>query len=165
MLSSLDQEAHALNISEYRIDKQIERLIHSYEWKINQNDMMLSYDLPEVRIFADETMLNMVWDNLISNAVKYNSEAGNIDITLSEADGWITVKISDTGIGLSEEEKNHIFDRFYRVDSSRTSSVKGSGLGLSIVHEIIQRHDGTVKAASEIGTGTTFIVELPKNHK
>ena len=165
MLSSLDQEAHAANISEYPLNKQIEQLIHSYEWKINEKEMMLSYDLPEVNISADETMLNMVWDNLISNAIKYNSEAGNIDITLSEADGWITVKISDTGIGLSEEEKNHIFDRFYRVDSSRTSSVKGSGLGLSIVHEIIQRHDGTVKAASEIGTGTTFIVELPKNHK
>ncbi|WP_462422102.1 sensor histidine kinase [Salinicoccus sp. Marseille-QA3877] len=165
MLSSLDQEAHALNISEYRLDKQIERLIHSYEWKINQNDMMLSYDLPEVSISADETMLNMVWDNLISNAVKYNSEAGNIDISLTEADGTVTVRISDTGIGLTEEEKDHIFDRFYRVDSSRTSSVKGSGLGLSIVHEIIQRHDGTVRAEPNAAAGTTFIVELPQNHK
>lgn len=165
MLSSLDQEAHALNISDYALDKQIGQLIHSYEWKINENEMMLSYDLPEVRISGDETMLNMVWDNLISNAIKYNSEAGNIDIALSEDNGWVTVKISDTGIGLTEEENKHIFDRFYRVDSSRTSSTKGSGLGLSIVHEIIQRHDGTVKVESEIKKGTTFIVELPKNHK
>lgn len=165
MLSSLDREAHALNISEYPLNKQIEQLVHSYEWKINENEMMLSYDLPEVIISADETMLNMVWDNLISNAVKYNSEAGNIDISLSEDNDLITVKISDTGIGLTEEENKHIFDRFYRVDSSRTSSVKGSGLGLSIVHEIIQRHDGKVRAESEIGTGTTFIVEIPKHHK
>ena len=165
MLSSLDQEAHALNISDYALDKQIGQLIHSYEWKINENEMMLSYDLPEVRISGDETMLNMVWDNLISNAIKYNSEAGNIDISLSEHHGLVTVKISDTGIGLTDEENKHIFDRFYRVDSSRTSSVKGSGLGLSIVHEIIQRHDGTVKVESEIKKGTTFIVELPKNHK
>lgn len=165
MLSSLDQESHALNISEYPLNKQIDQLIHSYEWKINENEMMLSYDLPEVAIAADETMLNMVWDNLISNAIKYNSEAGNIDISLSEHHGLVTVKISDTGIGLTDEENKHIFDRFYRVDSSRTSSVKGSGLGLSIVHEIIERHEGTVRAESEIGTGTTFIVELPKNHK
>ena len=165
MLSSLDQEAHALNISEYPLNKQIEQLIHSYEWKINENEMMLSYNLPEVKISADETMLNTVWDNLISNAIKYNSEAGNIDISLSEDNGLVTVKITDTGIGLTEEENEHIFDRFYRVDSSRTSSIKGSGLGLSIVHEIIQRHDGAVRAESEIGTGTTFIVELPKNHK
>jgi signal transduction histidine kinase len=99
--------------------------------------------------------------NLISNAVKYTPEGGHITITVKADDGQVVVKIADDGIGISQEDLPHVFDKFYRVDSPETEDIIGSGLGLSIVKTIVEKHRGRIWVESELGQGTTFAIVLP----
>lgn len=161
LLSSLDHEDHLLKKKAYDVGRQLRRLIHRYEWKINEDNLMLSHDIRDVVIAGDETLLEAVWDNLLSNAIKYNSEFGEIGIELIEHEDDIEVSFRDTGMGMEEEAKQHIFERFYREDSSRSRKIQGSGLGLSIVQKVVQLHNGTISVQSN-GHGTVFRVVLPK---
>jgi signal transduction histidine kinase len=95
------------------------------------------------------------------NAIKYNRAQGSIHIDLEPHDGWVTLRIRDTGIGMSEDETRHIFDVFYRADESRTQS-DSLGLGLTMVQEIIRLHEGTIEVHSVMGEGTTFVIQLPR---
>ena len=118
-------------------------------------------EIDEVTYEGDPAFLEKVWENLLSNALKYTPDGGTIDIRLTEQDNEIRFSIEDTGIGMSEESKHRIFDRFYRADDSRTREVEGTGLGLSIVEQVVRLHDGRVEVLSELAKGTTFIVYLP----
>ncbi len=110
---------------------------------------------------GDRDDLVRLFVNLIDNAIKY-TEAGEINITaIKKQNEILKVTISDTGIGISGEHLQHIFDRFYRVDKSRSSL--GTGLGLAIVSEIVRAHRGTIEVTSDIGKGTVFIVHLPED--
>jgi signal transduction histidine kinase len=163
LLSSLDHEDHLLKKKIYDVGSQLRRLVHRYEWRIDEGNLMLSHDIQDVVIAGDETLLEAVWDNLLSNAIKYNSEFGEIGIELIEHEDDIEVSFSDTGIGMGEEAKEHIFERFYREDSSRSGKIQGSGLGLSIVQKVVQLHNGTISVQSnKNGHGTVFRVVLPK---
>lgn len=161
-LTTLDQQEQLLNPQTFFVNEQIQKLLVHYQWQIQKKELMLSHSLPTVAITADADLLNMVWDNLLSNAIKYINEFGTIDIELTEQEHSITVIFSDNGIGISEHEQQQIFERFYRVDSSRTRTVEGTGLGLSIVWRIISLHNGSVEVTSEFGYGTTITVILPK---
>jgi signal transduction histidine kinase len=163
LLSSLDHEDHLLKKKIYDVGSQLRRLVHRYEWRIDEGNLMLSHDIQDVVIAGDETLLEAVWDNLLSNAIKYNSEFGEIGIELIEHEDDIEVSFSDTGIGMGEEAKEHIFERFYREDSSRSGKIQGSGLGLSIVQKVVQLHNGTISVESNKNShGTVFRVVLPK---
>ncbi len=163
LLSSLDHEDHLLKKKIYDVGSQLRRLVHRYEWRIDEGNLMLSHDIQDVVIAGDETLLEAVWDNLLSNAIKYNSEFGEIGIELIEHEDDIEVSFRDTGIGMGEEAKQHIFERFYREDSSRSGKIQGSGLGLSIVQKVVQLHNGTISVESnKNGHGTVFRVVLPK---
>ncbi|RDY67686.1 ATP-binding protein, partial [Halobacillus trueperi] len=94
-----------------------------------------------------------------TNAIKYNQPGGAIDITLKKTNDHIEITFTDTGIGLGPEEKEQIFDRFYRADSARTK--QGTGLGLSIVKEVIELHGGQISVNSQLEKGTTFKIFLP----
>lgn len=122
----------------------------------------MSYTLPDAVMKGDPSLLYSVWENLLTNAIKYNRENGTIDIELAESESEIEVVVKDTGVGLDAKEAERIFDRFYRADPSRDRSVEGTGLGLSIVKTIVDMHHGRVKVASQKGKGTTFTVILPK---
>jgi signal transduction histidine kinase len=100
---------------------------------------------------------------LITNAIKYNINGGSIWISLSRNESILTIIVKDTGIGMSQEALTQIFDRFYRVDSSRKSG--GTGLGLSIVKQIIDLHGGEIKVDSKVAKGTTFTIILPYMNK
>ncbi|UTE71951.1 HAMP domain-containing histidine kinase [Rossellomorea marisflavi] len=158
LLTSLDQEAYPLKVTDYRLDEQLKAVIRKYRWRMDEEGIELSYKIPVVTIRADEELLENVWENLLTNAIKYNREDGTIGITL-EQDGGTRVIISDTGIGIHEDEVSQVFDKFYRVDDSRTK--EGTGLGLSIVRQIISLHGGEVAIESELGKGTRFIITLP----
>jgi signal transduction histidine kinase len=163
LLSSLDQEAHILKVKAYNLGRQIRRLIDSYEWKIHSNNLMLSYDIPDVEIIADEALMYSVWDNLLSNALKYNHPFGEIDIELKEYEKEVKVSFKDTGIGMDDSVKQRIFERFYREDEARSQKIPGSGLGLSIVHEVISLHEGAISVESNAeDRGSIFVVTLPK---
>lgn len=115
--------------------------------------------MDECLISGDKDLLYQAWINLISNAVKYTDNGGKIKIYLKQNDN-ITVSISDNGIGMSQDEAEKVFQRFYKVDKARNSS--GTGLGLSIVKKIVELHKGYIEMTSSIGNGTVFTVTLLK---
>jgi signal transduction histidine kinase len=115
----------------------------------------------QVRVYGDPDRLKQLLLNLIDNAIKYTSPGGKVCLALSKSDGWAYVEISDTGVGIPPEDLPHIFDRFYRVDKSRTRQQGGSGLGLSIAKSIAKAHQGDLRVKSEVGVGTVFTVVLP----
>jgi len=113
-----------------------------------------------VEILGDEKELKQLFLNLIDNAVKYTPEGGRIDIKLRKDDKSASVIVKDTGVGISESDIAHIFDRFYRVRGAKDVSY-GFGLGLSIARAIVDAHKGSIKVESSLGNGTAFIVTLP----
>ena len=109
---------------------------------------------------GDEWLLTQVWINLLQNAIKFAPAGGKIDVTLTDSTSEAVCRISDTGIGISEIDRLHIFERLYKADKSREGSAGGNGLGLSIVKKVVELHGGSVVAESEPGSGSTFIVML-----
>ena len=112
-------------------------------------------------IEADRSNMEVVFNNLVSNGVHYTPEGGVIELRTSVEGDFIKVEVSDTGVGISTEDLQKIFDRFYRVRSEKTRQVVGAGLGLAITKAIIEAHLGSIEVRSEVGKGTTFIVLLP----
>lgn len=117
-------------------------------------------------IFADKERIEQVVTNIIGNAIKYTPDGGKIsvNVTRKEKDGYI-LSVSDTGVGIPKEDLEHIFERFYRVDKSRSTDAGGTGLGLSIAKDIIDAHGGTISIDSEYGKGTTVTIELPADSR
>ncbi len=116
----------------------------------------------EAKLVADEDLLELAIMNLIENAAKYSPKPAKITVTLDDMEDHLTIKVADQGLGIPLEDQEHIFDRFYTVDKAHSQKMGGSGLGLSIVKTIIEKHFGTVELKSELGKGSTFIVTLPK---
>ncbi|MFC1652969.1 response regulator, partial [Planctomycetota bacterium] len=106
--------------------------------------------------------LKQAFTNLLSNAINYNKERGTVIVSTTEQDNCLVVDVSDTGIGISQENLSFIFDQFFRVKAKETRCITGSGLGLPIAKRIIEAHNGSIKVVSELGKGTTFSIFLPK---
>ena len=115
----------------------------------------------ECQLRAHAESLDVVFKNLVSNAIKYNQPGGSVAIRCSMVDGLLRVDVADTGIGIPEKELPFIFEDFFRVKSSRTVEIPGTGLGLSIVKKIVEGHGGTIEVESKLDEGTTFTVFLP----
>lgn len=161
-LASLESEHVKFEPKPYSLDRQIRSLILANEpqWAGKQIDVDVTLDA--VSINADEDLMSQVWINLLSNAVKFTPDSGQITMGLHQQNEAVIFKISDSGIGISDEDQQHIFERFYKADKSRTrANNTGSGLGLSIVQKIVDMHHGTISVESKVGMGTTFIVVLP----
>lgn len=161
LLASLDRSDNLLKKRSFNVSEQIKELARNYQWLISEKGIMLSYSLPDVNMIGDPSLLNTVWDNLLTNAIKYNKSDGSIEISLEKKESFIIVRFRDTGIGLNHSEIERIFDRFYRADTSRTRTIEGTGLGLSIVWKIVKLHDGHIRVESIENVGTTFVVEIP----
>jgi signal transduction histidine kinase len=117
-------------------------------------------NLPQ--LYGDPKCLKEAFLNILSNAIIYNREGGTVTVTVREEGDDLAVKVSDTGIGVSQENLPFIFDEFFRVKSKETQHITGTGLGLPIARKIIEAHNGYVKVVSEPGKGTTFSIFLPK---
>ncbi len=113
-------------------------------------------------VLGDRARLHQLLLNLVDNAIKYTPSGGAITLSLENSGGWVRVTVHDTGIGISPEQQQHIFDRFYRTDKARSREQGGSGLGLSIVAWLAQAHDGRVTVESTLHQGSTFFVWLPE---
>jgi heavy metal sensor kinase len=118
-------------------------------------------DAPPLILTGDEDLLKRMVLNLLDNAVKYTPEGGEISVELARQNGHAQVVVRDSGIGIPEKDQPHVFDRFYRVDKARSRAQGGAGLGLSIVHWIVEAHGGTIAVESIQGKGSAFTVKLP----
>jgi len=160
-LSSLEYEHLQLNLRKFRLDEQIRNVIISLEPQWSAKHLEIELDLEEIIIKADEDRLIQVWANLIGNSIKFTGEYGNIRVKGKGNSRGIEISITDSGQGIAEEELNHIFKPFYKVDESRDRSLSGNGIGLSIVKRIIDLHQGDIQVNSREGEGTTFTVFFP----
>jgi two-component system phosphate regulon sensor histidine kinase PhoR len=160
-LTSLESEHHPFHPQRYRLDHQLRSvvLVCEPQWLGKKIDVDIS--LTDVTIEADEEMMSQVWVNLIHNGIKFTPEGGMITVRLEKNSDEVRVRISDTGIGISEEDQPRIFERFFKADMSRNRTSGGNGLGLSIVHKIVERHLGNIRVESKPGSGAAFIVNLP----
>ena len=113
-----------------------------------------------VKLKADHGEMEIIFNNLVSNAVKYNRDGGRVDVTLRPQDGGVVVTVADTGIGLAKEEAERLFGEFVRIKNEKTRDILGSGLGLSIVKKLATLYGGDATVASEPGVGSTFTVAL-----
>lgn len=116
----------------------------------------------EILLIADEHLLEHAIMNLIENAAKYSPRPAQIQITLDADDKTVTVSIADQGIGIPKADQEHVFERFYTVNKAHSQKMGGSGLGLSIVKTIVEKHFGTIRLTSELGKGSNFVIVLPK---
>jgi signal transduction histidine kinase len=123
----------------------------------------LALDLPEnlPPLYGDKDLLGVALTNLISNAIKYTPAGGRITVRAAAGDASLTVEVADTGIGIPEAARGTIFERFARSDQEEVRSVAGSGLGLALVKEIVELHEGQVTVTSELGRGSCFRIQLP----
>ncbi len=121
----------------------------------------LENDAGEVVLYGNRTALSQLFNNLISNAVRYTPAGGSVRVGLQPAGGEVEVRVEDTGIGIAPEHLEHLFKDFFRAPNAKAFSDNGTGLGLSIVKQTAQMHGGSVRVESELGRGTRFIVRLP----
>ena len=162
-------ESPETHVDKKRFDprKEIEDVIEFYEAMAEEKHVRLSYaDTPppalDPNVNADPTLFRHALSNLVSNALRYTNDGGKVDIGVSRAsDGNIYVWVSDNGVGIEAEHVARIFDRFFRVDSSRSENKSGSGLGLAIVKSIMQLHHGSVSVDSTPGKGTKVTLVFP----
>lgn len=114
-------------------------------------------------VTGDAMLLKQVVINLVDNAIKYNRSGGTVKISAQIEGSQLVLQVQDSGIGISIADRQHVFDRFYRVDKSRSRSQGGSGLGLSIVKKVVEDHGGTISIESTPGEGSTFLISLPRH--
>lgn len=123
--------------------------------------LIVAENSKSLEICADYDLIEMAIINLMQNAIKYSNPPAQVEVKLIRKDNDLLIRISDKGIGIPKEDQARIFERFYRVDKARSRKVGGSGLGLSIVENIIKKHSGRIEVASEVGVGTTFTITMP----
>ncbi len=115
--------------------------------------------LPDIRV--DPERIRQILYNLINNAIKYTPEGGRVLVRTWAADGMAYIQVADTGRGMSEEEKAQLFQIYYRTEEARRSDISGTGLGLFIVHTMVEAHKGSIDVETQLEQGTRFTVRLP----
>lgn len=163
-LSRIESKHIPLHKESLNIVDMINNTLEKMKFKIEEEKQSINLQLPDEAIYvmADQDCIDQVFINLIDNAIKYTEDDGEIQLKLEEQNHFVTILVSDTGIGIPEEDLPRIFERFYRVDKGRSRRMGGTGLGLSIVKHIVEGHGGNVGVKSEVGKGTTFYFTLPK---
>ena len=144
----------------YNLSEQLCECMLNFESAFEKRNLSINLHLDEdLMIKADYDLLLHVWNNLFSNAIKFNREGGKIEHTLEKQGRFAVVRVKDTGCGMTRETSEHIFEKFYQGDTSR--STHGNGLGLALVKRVIDITEGDITVESEIGKGSTFTVFLP----
>lgn len=158
-LSELDSKVIREQSTSYSLDEQIRKVILLLEVQWTKKDLEFDIDMEEITFLGDKNLLQHVWLNLIQNAIKFSHQGGMISIRLYRNEETVIFTITDEGIGIAEEDKNRIFERFFKADKSR--SREGNGLGLVLVKKIVELSNGKITFDSKLGEGSTFVVELP----
>ncbi|WP_089610592.1 sensor histidine kinase [Dehalobacterium formicoaceticum] len=159
-ISKLENQELFAEKDSFRLDEQLRQALLLLEAQWSKNELNLNIELEPVVFRGNEEILMQVWLNLLGNAIKFTPPRGEISLSLTASEDNVTVKIGDTGIGISTEVQKHIFEKFYQGDRSRAS--EGNGLGLSLVKRIVDLHGGSIKVESQSGVGSLFTVTLPQ---
>ncbi|OGQ08217.1 MAG: hypothetical protein A3G32_08740 [Deltaproteobacteria bacterium RIFCSPLOWO2_12_FULL_40_28] len=161
-LSQMDSKTLHLNIQILNLKNLATELLQDFQSRVNEKKINLSLDFKDdLMVKADERILRQIMTNLLDNAIKYTPLSGEIKWMASQQKDQICIAVKDTGIGILKEDQARIFERFYRVDKSRSREVGGTGLGLAIVKNLVQFHGGSVSVQSEVGFGSTLSFTLP----
>lgn len=164
-LVKLDKTASDLNIESVDINKLTESIFKRLMPIAKKQGIDLIFESQrQVIAEVDEVKLSLAITNLIENGIKYNRKDGWVKVLLDADHQFFTFEISDSGIGIDEEDQKHIFERFYRVDKSHSREIGGTGLGLAITRSTILMHRGSIRVTSAPGEGTTFTVKLPLSY-
>ncbi|MBQ9300726.1 MAG: HAMP domain-containing histidine kinase [Clostridia bacterium] len=158
LLSKVDNQSIPAQRRAYRLDEQLRQALLLHERKWTEKNIELDVDLSPVTYTGPESLMLHVWSNLIDNAVKFDAPGGLLRLRLRQQEGAVTVEVSDSGVGMTEEQLSHIFDRFYQADGSHQR--EGNGLGLALVKRILEAANGEIKAESVPGQGSKFTVTL-----
>lgn len=161
-LVKMDRTATDLNISQVDMNELVELIMKRLRPIAMKRDVQLVYEsIRPVTAAVDEVKITQAISNLVENAIKYNKEHGFVKVTLDADHQFFTLKVEDSGIGIPADALENIYERFYRVDKSRSREIGGTGLGLSITKSAILKHRGTIKVQSTEGEGTDFTVKIP----
>ena len=164
-LVKMDRTAADLNIAEVDINVLVELIMKRLRPIAQKRDVELVYEsVRPVTAAVDEVKLTLVISNLVENAVKYNKEHGWVKVTLDADHQFFTIEVADSGIGIPAESLDHIYERFYRVDKSRSREIGGTGLGLAITRSAVLMHRGSIRVESVEGEGTVFRVRIPLSY-
>lgn len=160
-LSLLESQSLQMRLATLSLDEQIRQVIVAIQPQWSARNIQFDLDLQPTKITADHDQLNQVWINIFGNAIKFSEDGARISIRIKQNIKNVTIRISDSGIGILPEDQKRIFDRFFKADRSHSQKYEGSGMGLAIVKQIVSLHQGDIRVESEYGRGTTFIVILP----
>jgi PAS domain S-box-containing protein len=152
-----------LNITQVSMTELIASVVHEQQGSIDERQQTIELQMPKAAVFlpGDRDQLRMVVDNLVSNASKYTPTGGHITVSLRPSTKAIIVEVTDTGVGIAQKDQPKLFKKFARIQNARSTVVGGTGLGLYIVKQLVELHDGTVTIKSSLGQGSTFTVRLP----
>ena len=163
MLTNLENSDSVSDMTTFSLDEQLRSCMLRLEPQWSEKNIDIGMELDEVEYHWNEQLLAHVWNNLFDNAVKFTPDNGSITVFCTEKDGVITIRVRDSGEGISEEALPHIFEKFYQADASHAT--KGNGLGLPLVKRIVKLCGGHIAVESTVGMGTEFTVTLFRNEK
>ncbi len=163
-MSKIESGSFEMKPTNYDISEQIIHILLTFEQKIEEKSIEIQglEDLKPTHIVADTDMIYQVIYNIFDNAVKFTNQGGYINVSMNESDNDIEVHIKNSGIGIKSDELSKVFERFYKVDKSRSLDAKGAGLGLYIVKMMVEMHGGKIWAKSDDDSSAEFIFRLPK---
>jgi signal transduction histidine kinase len=161
-VSQVEAGAIALEKSRFEVVGLLTEAVDAALPAAEAKDLALRLSAADVaEVDADRARLAQVFDNLISNAIKFTPPGGHIDVRAVARGDHVQIEFSDSGMGISPEDQQRLFGRFFRTSAASAQAIQGTGLGLAIVKAIVDEHGGRVTVKSEVGSGTTFCVELP----
>ncbi|MCQ4725251.1 HAMP domain-containing histidine kinase [Anaerotignum faecicola] len=164
-LVRLDQKEIPVNFKTERLNNIVGDIVKRLMPLAQKKNIVLEYEeVQEVIAEIDSMKFTLAVSNLVDNAIKYTDEGGHVKVILDCDHQNAFITVSDTGVGIADDEIGRIFDRFYRVDKTRDRETGGTGLGLSITHSTILMHNGSIKVSSRENEGTTFVVRIPLMH-
>lgn len=160
----LDRKEGEMHIAQVSINELLEIIMRRLRPIAKERNVEMIFEsFRNVLAEVDEVKMSLVFTNLIENAIKYNKENGMVKVSLNADHRYFYVRVEDNGIGIPEEAKKYIFDRFYRVDKARSRETGGTGLGLAITKSAVMMHKGNIKVSGKEGEGTVFVVRIPLN--
>lgn len=161
-LARFDQQQVELTKAPVSLVEFLESILYNFQAASYEKEIHLKSDLIDTVIIIDTKRFSQVIINLLSNAIKYTPLGGVVSVSNEVTNQEIKIIVSDNGMGIPEEELNHIFERFYRVDNSHHKEIGGIGVGLAISKSIVESHDGKIEVKSQLNKGSQFIITLPK---